>query len=133
MFYFSLCELHFFTISTFVVHFVQNKYIPKFWLFFFRQYILHLLIYKLVFSYFQPGWIVQLVRFQLGWFFDLGENQLSWKLSNEILVLLHCFTKSFLIGYHFLTKPITTLTWSQQPIRMIQLGWKPFRIRWEVS
>ena len=44
--------------------------------------------HKLVFLYFQPGWIVQLVRFQLGWFFDLGENQLSWKLSNEILVWL---------------------------------------------
>ncbi len=85
----------------------------------------------LLFSYFQPGWIVQLVRFQLGWFFCSRWNQLSWKLSNEILVLFHCFTKSFVIGYHFLTKPITTLTWSQQPIRMIQLGWKPFR--WKKS
>jgi len=32
------------------------------------------------------------------------------------------FTKSFFIGYHFLTKPIPTLICSQQPIRMIQLG-----------
>jgi hypothetical protein len=33
-------------------------------------------------------------------------------------------TKSFLIGYHFLTKQIATLIWSQQPIRMIKLGGK---------
>jgi hypothetical protein len=38
------------------------------------------------------------------------------------------FIVSFLIGCHILTKPIATMISSQQPIRMIQLGWKPFRI-----
>ncbi len=32
---------------------------------------------------------------------------------------------SFLSGYHFYTKPMTTLICSQQPTRIIQLGWKP--------
>ncbi len=39
----------------------------------------------------------------------------------------HCFTKSFIIGYHVLTKLITTMIWSQQPVWMLQLGWKPFK------
>ncbi len=54
---------------------------------------------KLLFSYLQPCSIVQLVRFQLGWFFLSRRNELCWNLNNEILVLLHCFTKSLPITF----------------------------------
>ncbi len=71
--------------------------------------------FKVIFLYLQLGWIVQLVRFQLCWIlFWYRWNQLSWNLSHNIFVLLHCFTKSFLIGYDILSKPITTMISANQ-------------------
>jgi hypothetical protein len=69
-------------------------------------------------SYFKPGWIVPLVKitYNKAGFFGLGEINLQ--LSDEIFVLFCWFTKSFLIDYQILTKPIKTTIWFQPPIRI---------------
>jgi hypothetical protein len=46
-----------------------------------------------------PVWMILLVRCQLGWIFWSRWNQLSWKLSDEIFLLCHCFTKQMIFSY----------------------------------